>query len=143
MARREDFPNDSVYKRIDGAGGDGGVEAYWTKPNGKKTGYQAKYFLRSGVIKWTQINKSVTQALKTHPELERYVVALPCDLTDRTGGKECGKTGWEHWDSWVEKWKAHAYSAGVKDIEFRLWTKSDLISRLAPNDTEGLRGGSL
>ena len=139
MARRDDFPKDSIYKRVDGAGGDGGVEAYWTKPNGKKTGYQAKFFLRSGDINWAQIDGSVTQALKTHPELERYIVALPCDLTSRTGRKGYGKTGWEHWDSWVEKWKAHAYSVGVKDIEFRLWTNSDLISRLAPNDTEGLR----
>ena len=103
MARREDFLKDSVYKRVDGAGGDGGVEAYWTKPNGKKTGYQAKYFLRSRDIKWAQIDGSVTQALLMHPELERYVVALPCDLTDRTGKRGRGKSGWEHWDSRVPR----------------------------------------
>ena len=139
MARLENFPKGSVYKSVDGAGGDGGVEAYWTKPNGKKTGYQAKYFLRSGDIDWTQIDGSVTQALTTHPELERYIVALPCDLTDRAGMRRRGKTGWEHWDSRVEKWKAKAHSVGVKDIEFVPWTKSELISRLALNDTEGLR----
>ena len=139
LARREDFPKNSVYKRVDGAGGDGGVEAYWTKPNGKKTGYQAKYFLRSGVIKWTQIDESVTQALKTHPELERYVVALPCDLTDRTGGRGYGKTGWEHWESWTEKWKVQAHSAGVKNIKFEMWTKSELVYRLVKTNTEGIR----
>ena len=139
LARREDFPKHSVYKRVDGAGGDGGVEAYWTKPNGKKTGYQAKYFLRSRDIKWAQIDGSVTQALLTHPELERYVVALPRDLTDRTRKRGRGKSGWEHWDSRVQTWKDQAHSAGVKDIEFELWTKTELISRLAPNDTEGLR----
>ena len=83
LARFEVFPEHLVYKRVDGAGGDGGVEAYWTTPNGRKTGYQAKFFLRSGDIKWVQIDSSVTQALKTHPELERYIVALPCNLTDR------------------------------------------------------------
>ena len=139
LARRENFPEHSVYKRVYGAGGDGGVEAYWTKPNGKKTGYQAKYFLRSGDIDWQQIDSSVTQALTTHPELERYVVALPCDLTDRTGKKGYGKRGWEHWNSRVKKWKANAESEGIKKIEFVPWTKSDLITRLAPNDTEGLR----
>lgn len=70
LARHESFPDGSIYKRVEGAGGDGGVEAYWTKPNGKKTGYQAKYFLRSGDIDWEQIDKSVTQAIAIHPELE-------------------------------------------------------------------------
>ena len=141
LARYEDFPEHSrsVYKRVDGAGGDGGVEAYWTKPNGKKIGYQAKFFLRSGDINWTQIDGSVTQALATHPDLERYVVAFPCDLTGRTGTKGRGKTGWEHWDSRVEKWKDQAHSAEVKNIEFVPWTKSKLISRLAQSDTKGLR----
>ena len=139
LARHDDFPKGSIYKRVDGAGGDGGVEAYWTKPNGKKTGYQAKLFLRSGDIKWAQIDKSVTQALTTHPELERYVVAFPCDLTDRAGTKRKGKTGWEHWDSRVEKWKAKAESEGINYIEFVPWTKTELISRLVQNDTKGLR----
>ena len=140
MARREDFPKHSVYKRVDGAGGDGGVEAYWIKPNGKKTGYQAKFFLRSREIDWVQIDGSVTQALTTHPELERYVVALPCNLTDRTGQRGRGMTGWEHWDDRTGKWKAQAQSAGVIDIEFVPWTKTELISRLAQSDTKGLRG---
>ena len=138
LARFEVFPEYSVYKRVDGAGGDGGVEAYWTTPNGRKTGYQAKFFLRSGDIKWVQIDSSVTQALKTHPELERYIVALPCNLTDRTGKKGHGKSGWEHWEERIKNWKDQALSAGVKDIEFALWTKSDLISRLAQSDSEGL-----
>ena len=138
LARYEVFPEHSVYKRVDGAGGDGGVEAYWTTPNGRKTGYQAKYFLRSGDIKWVQIDSSVTQALKTHPELERYIVALPCNLTDRTGKKGHGKSGWEHWEERIKNWKDQALSAGVKDIEFALWTKSDLISRLAQSDSGGL-----
>jgi len=85
LARLEILPENSVFKRVEGAGGDGGVEAYWTKPNGKKIGYQAKYFLRCGDIDWIQIDKSVTQALTSHTELECYVVALPCDLTDRSG----------------------------------------------------------
>ena len=141
LARYEDFPerSHSVYKRVDGAGGDGGVEAYWTKPNGRKIGYQAKFFLRSRNINWAQIDNSVTQALKTHPELERYVVALPCNLTDRAGERERGKTGWKHWENRIKNWKAQAISAGVKDIIFVPWTKSELISKLAKSDTKGLR----
>ena len=139
LARREKFPKDSIYKRVDGAGGDGGVEAYWTKPDGKKTGYQAKFFLRSGDVSWKQIDSSVVQGLTTHPELERYVVALPCDLTDRRGKKGHGKTGWEHWDCWTKEWKAKADSEGINNIKFEAWTKTELISRLSQSDAKGLR----
>ena len=139
MARREHFPKDSIYKRVDGAGGDGGVEAYWTKPNGRKTGYQAKFFLRSGDVNWAQIDASVTQALTTHPKLERYIVALPCNLTDRAGTRRRGKTGWEHWGSRVEKWKCMSESEDIKKINFEVWTETELIARLAQSDAKGLR----
>ena len=127
LARREDMPKNSVYKRIEGSGGDGGVEAYWTKPDGKKVGYQAKYFLRSGSIKWDQIDKSVRQALATHPDLEHYVIAVSCNLTVR---------GWDHWDNRVKKWKEHAVK---KDIKFEMWTKSELSDRLMSDTGGGLR----
>ena len=139
LGRRELFPENSVFRRVEGTGGDGGVEAYWTKPNGKKTGYQAKYFLRCGDIDWGQIDKSVTQALASHPELECYVVALPCDLTDRAGKKQRGLTGWEHLAARVQKWEAEAAAVGIKDIEFQAWPNSELIARLANSNAEGLR----
>lgn len=138
LARHEEFPVGSVYKRVEGSGGDGGVEAYWTKPNGRKTGYQAKYFLRSGSIDWTQVDKSVTQAIAVHQELECYVIAFPCDLTDRTGKKERGIKGWEYWDSRVEKWKKEAEKAGIKSITFQPWTSSELSTKLSKRGSEGL-----
>ncbi len=139
LGRREIFPKYSVFRRVEGAGGDGGVEAYWTKPNGRKTGYQAKYFLRSGDIDWNQIDESVTQALASHPELECYVVALPCDLTDRAGKKGHGQTGWEHWDSRVKKWKAEAAAIGIEEIAFEPWPKNELAARLAISNAGGLK----
>lgn len=139
LARLESFPESSVFRRVEGAGGDGGVEAYWTKPNGKETGYQAKFFLRCGDIDWKQIDKSVTQALTSHPELECYVVALPCDLTDKAGKKMRGLTGWEHWKARVKKWEAEAAAIGIQKIEFQPWTNSELIARLTNPKAGGMR----
>lgn len=139
LGRREKFTNGSIFKRVEGAGGDGGIEAYWTKPNARKTGYQAKYFLKTGDIDWSQIDKSVTQALATHPELELFVVAFPCDLTDRSGVKRQGKTGWEHWESRVKKWKEQAKLSGISDIEFQVWPSSELVNRLSTKEASGLR----
>lgn len=139
LARLEDFPKKSAFRRVEGAGGDGGVEAYWTKPNGKKTGYQAKFFLRCGDIDWGQIDKSVTQALTSHPELECYVVALPCNLSDRTGNKQRGQTGWEHWETRVKKWAAEAATVGIEGIEFQAWPNNELNARLVNRNAEGIR----
>lgn len=139
LARREQFPEGSRFRRVEGAGGDGGVEAYWTQPNGKKVGYQAKYFLRAGDVDWVQIEKSVSQAIRTHPDLEKYIVGLPCDLTDKTGTKRKGKSGWEHWEGHKEKWRKAAAAQGIPDLQFEMWSKSELLLRLLASGTEGLR----
>ena len=93
IARRSPPQDAQEFRRIEGAGGDGGVEAYWIVHEGKKVGYQAKYFLATKDINWSQIDKSVATALDKHPELREYVVASACDLTDRAGKKPWSKDG--------------------------------------------------
>jgi hypothetical protein len=95
LARRQSVPPGAIFRRVEGAGGDGGVEAYWLMTDGTMVGYQAKFFTRSRDIDWAKIDASVEQALKTHPTLTKYIVALPCNLTDRRGTAGKGKTGWE------------------------------------------------
>ena len=114
------------FRRIEGSGGDGGVEAYWLCPDGTKIGYQAKYWLRAGRINWRQIDDSVRQAIQTHPDLTRYVIAIPCDLTDQTGTRP-RRTGWQQWDEHVDKWKAEADEAGITNLEFEFWGESELL----------------
>jgi hypothetical protein len=130
LARREHRAEIGVFRRIEGAGGDGGVEAYFERPSGSKIGYQAKYFLATKDIDWGQIDASVKTAIRPHPTLERYVVAIPCDLTGRSGKQERGKTGWEHWETHKAKWADWCADAGI-EVEFVPWTKSDLVDRLA------------
>lgn len=139
LARREEPSPSAQFRRVDGAGGDGGVEAYWIELTGEKYGYQAKYFLRAGDIDWSQVDKSVIQALNTHPTLRSYVVAFPCNLTDRSGTKGRGKAGWEHWGDHVKKWQKHAASLGMAEVNFQAWTESELMDRLAMQSAAGLR----
>src|SRR4051812_28527821 len=84
LARRESVITGSSFRRVEGSGGDGGVEGYWLLPSGSKYGYQAKYFTRAKDIDWAQIDDSVYEALRNHPSLTRYVIAIPCDLTNRS-----------------------------------------------------------
>lgn len=139
LARRDPPAGSAEFRRVDGSGGDGGVEAYWLLKDGSEHGYQAKYFTRCGDIDWSQLDQSVSAALEQHPGLRRYTVALPCNLTDRSGKLGKGKTGWEHWAAHAEKWQALAKRLGLPEVKFVPWTESELIDRLASPDASGLR----
>lgn len=138
LARRDTQAVGSKFRRVDGAGGDGGVEAYWLLPDGSEVGYQAKYFLATSQVDWTQIDKSVEAAIANHPKLKNYIVAVPCDFTDRTGGKGGGSTGWDRWATRVVKWSELVRAKGA-NIEFEAWTRSELIDRLLHENARGLR----
>ena len=136
LARRENLKG--TYRRIEGSGGDGGVEAYWELPNDDIIGYQAKYFLKTKDIDWSQIDKSVKQALETYPKLSRYIVAFACDLTGKRGQKAKGKSGWETWDTYKIKWGGWANDKGIQ-VSFEPWTASDIHDRLTLPNASGLR----
>ena len=137
LAHLERPAADAEFRRIEGAGGDGGIEAYWLLKDKSKIGYQAKYYLKSSDIDWANIDESITQALSVHPSLTKYVIALPCDLTDKTGRQGKGKTGWEHWATHKVKWES-LVPAG-KQVEFVAWTASTITERLIRPNAEGLR----
>ncbi|WP_180962732.1 ATP-binding protein [Pseudomonas guariconensis] len=137
LARREPQDAGAEFRRVHGSGGDGGIEAYWVLPGGAEIGYQAKYYLKSSEINWANLDGSVRQALKTHPNLTGYVVALPCDLTDRTGKQGTGNTGWEHWNARKAKWEALVPEG--RKVQFVPWTAFELSDRLTHRSAEGLR----
>jgi hypothetical protein len=91
LARREDKPG-ARFRRVEGSGGDAGIEAYWIFEDETEHGYQAKYFLATKYISWAQIDRSVKTTLEQHPNLRQYTIALACDLTDRSGILGKGKT---------------------------------------------------
>jgi hypothetical protein len=119
-----------VFRRIEGAGGDGGVEALRILPTGHKIGYQAKYYPSRDVIDWSNVDESVKTALTQHPELTRYVIALPCDFTGKRAARGGSTEGmWGKWDTRVGRWKALAAARGM-NIEFEPWTGFELESAL-------------
>ena len=132
LAKRERPKGAKNFHPNDGRGGDGGVEALWICSNGEKVGYQSKFFKALGDQQWKQMDKSVAQALKTHPELTRYVFALPFDPTGERGPKAKGKSGWEKWKDRAEKWKALAAKSSIT-IEFELWGETVLTNKLVGN----------
>lgn len=138
LARREKVDDADEFQPNDGRGGDGGVEALWLLKSGSKIGYQSKFFSGLEGVQWRQMDKSVTQALATHPELVKYIFALPFDLTPNRGPKAKGKSQQEKWDDHVTKWKADAAKLSIT-LEFELWGATALTDKLMKDGNGPLR----
>lgn len=62
---------------------DGGVECYIIKENGDEIEFQAKYFLSTPQkAQFDQLDSSIKTALKKHPNLKSYYVAILIDIAD-------------------------------------------------------------
>jgi hypothetical protein len=130
VARHEAMPQGSEFVRIRGAGGDGGVECLWRKPDGTKSGWQAKYvfdFDRALVA----LSASLETALQVHPSLDHYVVCLPYDLTGQTN--RAGKSQLEKFNEWKDAGIANALAAG-RNLNVDLKTPSSFLDRLTQID---------
>ena len=67
--------------RIEGRGGDGGVEAIALTASGQHVGLQSKFFAKLDATQWRQVDGSTKTAIEKHPELTRYIVCVPLDRT--------------------------------------------------------------
>jgi len=134
IARRaRDVPPGSRFTRYRGAGGDGGVECVWTLPSGEEWGWQAKYIFR---LDKRQLDRSVETALEIHPNLTRYIVCLPFNLTPPTGRR--GRSQLERYREYEQEWRSWAESRGMQ-VEFLRLCKSELLDELLEFDPHGGR----
>ena len=88
---------------------DGGVECYCVLEDEKEIAWQAKFFTASLTpTQWGELDSSVSRALETHPNMSRYIIAMPVDPPD---GRIEGQTSMRaKWDEHVTKWKEWAAS---------------------------------
>ncbi len=137
LGRRHPPEASAEFRVIDGAGGDGGIECYWTTRSGAEYGYQAKFHLRSGDIDWRKIDASVEAAMGSHPKLIHMVIAIACDLRD-TVPKRRGKSGRDYWNKYRKIWEAAAAKSG-RPVVFELWDASKIEDLLVEPRSAGLR----
>lgn len=141
IARRAPPLGYAEFRRIHGAGGDGGLEAVWILKNGDEQGYQAKFYTKSGDVDWSAIDKSVATALATHPKLTTMTIAIACTLTGRTRrvtkNGQPQANGWDAWDQRKAKWEASAKALG-RSVAFEPWMAPDLESMLTCPEMAGL-----
>lgn len=135
---REYGDNKKSFVVVNGAGGDGGVEAYATLVNGNEIGVQAKWFTNSiSTSQFNQFRKSILTALDVHPNLEKYIVCIPKDLSNSKKGKD-GKI--------VEDSEYYRWTKLVEDVvkrkpevKIELWGDSKLENYMLRGDAAGIR----
>jgi hypothetical protein len=123
LARSYVSDQEGTFYRVEGRGGDEGVEAFFVFPDGTEWGWQAKFFLgRLNPSRWQQIRRSIDQALRHHPALRRYYVCLPINLTPRE----------------IRKWNKLVSEYHSK-VELELWGASYLEDLLTRPESAGKR----
>lgn len=85
---RVKFDNKGIFTSVDDSGGGDGVEFYLTLSNGEEWGWQAKFYLEGRLVQGRKrsIIDSLKKSLKVHPNLKRWYLCMPMDLT--VGEKE-------------------------------------------------------
>lgn len=130
LARKEKFPNAKKFVRKGKP--DGGVECYRLLEDDGIVAWQAKYFCKAfDDSQYQQIDRSVREALESHPNLKRYIIAVPTDPSDaHVTGRMSMK---ERIDGYVVRWleiNPH--------VSFEFWWASDLIGKLQDPSNQGM-----
>jgi|GEM_PF-3593583 len=123
---------------VNGAGGDGGVEAYAVLNDGQIVGVQAKYFLSSLTKnQLKQIEHSIRTAKEVRNDLKRYIVCLPRKKFSEKKGRngELIKVS--------EERKVLSLAAKIKtelaDLEIEFWFEDRLVTELGEAGNDGIK----
>lgn len=120
------------FQVVNGAGGDGGVESYATLKNGDIIGLQAKWFLEPLIDnRISKIKDSIETAMKKRPNIIRYIVCVPRDLTNLTGkGTNTESSRWGRLVEWAKK--------EYTNLELDLWTDYTLTNEIQFPESSGI-----
>lgn len=136
-----DAPRGGNFRRIRGAGGDGGVEATWRNSRNAIWGLQSKFFSSLDASEKRQMRHSLERALTTYPELRHYTFCLPIQLTGRGAGGKGKKGQSEKLERWIAEWRKLP-TIRARKLKIDWWDSSELSGRLQAIDPSGGRVAS-
>lgn len=135
---RRKYGSDLVkFRVVNGAGGDGGIEAYGELKNGDLIAVQAKWFrtsMQSGHI--TQIENSVNTALGIRKKIVEYIICVPRSVSSTKMGKGLVPVANTE-ESRVDQLTAKIQMAHT-GTTFTWWFEQDMQNELLEPDNEGM-----
>lgn len=122
---------------VNGSGGDGGVEAYCELKDGTVIAIQSKWFLnRLESSQFTQLQNSLDTAIKVRPNISKYIICIPRDLTSKKvvkGGNVTENTEDNNWKEFKSK------NEGLyPSVELILWDETAIYQRLTDSECTGI-----
>lgn len=127
-----DPPSDVVFDRFGNP--DAGREGKATFPNGDVWAWQAKFVFKFEASEANQIKKSFQRAIQIEPNLKKYLVILPINLS--AGDGDGIKSAHSKWLQYVSEWQDLARQKGL-EVEIELVNESKLIELLTRPENSG------
>ena len=122
---------------INGAGGDGGIEAYGELNTGAIVAIQSKWFLTSmQASQVNQVKKSIVAGLGIRPNISEYFVCIPRNLASKKRGKG-GKISQNTEEDRVNK-LVNDIKKVYKDLTLTWWFTDDILKELQLPCNEGI-----
>jgi len=135
---RRKYGSDLVKLRVvNGAGGDGGIEAYGELKNGDLVAVQAKWFRTSMEgAQINQINNSVNTALNLRKKIVEYVICVPRSLSSIKMG--AGQVPISNPEEYKVDQLTLKIQAAHTSTKFTWWFEQDMQDQLLIPDNEGV-----
>lgn len=130
------------FRVINGAGGDGGIEAYGELISGDIIAVQTKWFrniLKKSEIR--QIRNSITVAKDLRPQIKEYIICIPHDVSSLKYGRGKKGNGKKPIDNFEEKTIDDfitEITTKYSDLKITWWFEKDLELELQQKDNEGV-----
>lgn len=125
------------FRVINGAGGDGGIEAYGQLSSGDIVAVQAKWFQQSlddNEIK--QIKNSILTAKKLRVQIKEYIICIPHDVSSLKIGRG-NKPTTNHEENKINSLIDKIYSA-YPDLKLTWWFDNEILTELQQVNNEGV-----
>lgn len=123
---------------VNGAGGDGGVEAYGVLADGSIIGLQAKFFIKSITdTQIKQIDKSIRTALSVRPALNHYILCFPRKQFSKKKGK--GGVVIEYDEESRMLMLLEEIKIEFPELQVEFWFEDRMLLELAQAGNEGIK----
>ncbi|MDD7885055.1 hypothetical protein [Flavivirga sp. 57AJ16] len=125
------------FKVINGAGGDGGIEAYGKLSNGNFIAIQSKWFkqaLDNNEI--NQIRKSITGALDIRPNIIEYIICIPHNVSSIKIGR--GKKPTQNSEDVRIRNFEKEIKASLPNVKITWWFEQTILNELQFPENEGV-----
>ncbi|MGV0927575.1 NACHT domain-containing protein [Empedobacter sp. ULE_I145] len=125
------------FKVINGAGGDGGIEAYGKLSNSNIIAIQSKWFKQAlDTNELNQIKKSITTALTIRPNIIEYIICIPHNVSSIKIGK--GKKPTQN----SEDIRIENFEKEIKNsypvLKITWWFEHSILEKLQKAENEGV-----